>query len=83
LPDPDGPISETNSPLSISAETRSSEGVLVECASLLVVAQRVEVDVEVMGGGESVGVAVAEYAAGASEGVLVECARLLGLAQCA
>ena len=59
----------------------AGEGVLVEGAGLLVLAQRVQVDGEVVGRGEGVGVVVAQDPAAAGEGVLVEGAGLLVLAQ--
>ena len=61
----------------------AGEGVLVEVAGLLVLAQRAQVVGEVAGRGEGVGVVVAEDAAAAGEGVLVEGAGLLVLAQLA
>ena len=57
------------------------EGVLVQLAGLLVLAQREQVDGEVAGRGEGVGVVVAEHPPAAGEGVLVQVAGLLVLAQ--
>jgi hypothetical protein len=59
------------------------EGVFVEFVSLLVFAQRAQVDSEVGGGVEGVGVVVAEGAAASVEGVFVQFASLLVLAQLA
>ena len=57
------------------------QGVLVECAGLLIFAQRAQVGREPVGRGEGIGVAVAQYPAKAGKGVVLELAGLLVLAQ--
>ena len=57
------------------------QGVLVECAGLLILAQRAQIGGEPAGRGEGVGVVVAQHAAEAGEGVVLELAGLLVLAQ--
>jgi hypothetical protein len=57
------------------------EGVLVECAGLLVFAQYVHGVGEVVGRAEGVGVVVAEDASAAGQGVLVELAGLVVFSQ--
>ena len=61
--------------------TAPGQGVLVECAGLLVFAQRAQVGGEPAGRGEGVGVVVAQHAAEAGEGVVLELAGLLVLPQ--
>jgi hypothetical protein len=58
----------------------SREGVLVEFAGLLVLAQRGQVDRETVRGGEGAGVVAAEDATASGKGGLVELARLVVLA---
>ena len=57
------------------------QGVLVECAGLLILAQLAQVGREPAGRGEAVGVVVAQHAAEAGEGVVLELASLLVLTQ--
>ena len=57
------------------------QGVLVECAGLLILAQRAQIGGEVVGRGEGVGMIVAQHPAEAGEGVVLELAGPLVLAQ--
>ena len=57
------------------------EGVHVECAGLLILAQRAQISREPAGRGECVGVVVTQHSAEASQGVVLKLAGLLVLAK--
>ena len=59
----------------------AGQGVLVECAGLLILAQLAQIGGEPAGRGEGVGVVVAQHAAATGEGVVLKLAGLLVLAQ--